>query len=361
MSGYDIKEQLKTEISDWVANHWWADDEVISGEMATTNCIFEDAEVEQVDLDKSDDDNYTFKCQFTLSGYPRDEDCFFYGDTIDAEVSGFISYDRAEGEWKINDTDVYAEVRHDDIEEDDDEEKYYLKQVITYDNADELIVKLAKFTTGLWFRGHSDESWELKPSIAREQFPDLSLEDELRTEFKNQTVFIKPDFHKSDIAELTFMMQHHGLPTRLLDWTTSPLVALYFAVSDRGKDTEEENACILALDPSQLNRSYGEYAKKIKYEEKHFTLNDNKAFAISSPYTDLRMKAQLSEFTVHMHYDDILDHTESGLFIKEKIIINWRIKKELREKLRGLGFDKASLFPDLDNISQNIRENILGE
>jgi len=154
-------------------------------------------------------------------------------------------------------------------------------------------------------------------------------------------------------------MQHHGLPTRLLDWTTSPLVALYFAVCDTKKDNVD--ACLWQLDPSQLNRFYkAEYPLECDGENQELYREvSDKTLAIHAPYTNLRMKTQRSEFTLHTHYRAIEEDISASVFLKEKLIISKKIKPELRRKLASLGIDRSFLFPDLDNIARTVADNIL--
>ena len=223
-----------------------------------------------------------------------------------------------------------------------------------FNSSDILLIYISKLPTGRWFRGHADAKWPLKPSIARIKNPSLSYEKKFRQKFENQTTFLDPASYPQDIVKLTFSMQHHGLPTRLLDWSTSPLTALYFAVNDH----DDCDGCLWELKPSSLNRQYGKafpFSKKIR---KNLIKKGEKVLAIHAPYTNLRMKSQMSEFTMHAHYEAMENDQKIRESLK-KISISHTIKEEIRKRLSNLGITRAALFPDLDNIAKTIKESIL--
>ena len=103
----------------------------------------------------------------------------------------------------------------------------------------DLLEKVADFYAGdptVLFRGQSNADWPLTPKLGRTTFrkrfgvslPDV--ETKLLAEFERQAV---PHLSTRSIQnswDRLALAQHHGLPTRLLDWSTSPLVALWFAV-----------------------------------------------------------------------------------------------------------------------------------
>ena len=89
------------------------------------------------------------------------------------------------------------------------------------------------YTDGSWiFRGVNSADYVLKPSIARGTLHyDYSrkLEDYVFTRFKRESLPYL-GFRPADDWDWLALAQHHGVPTRLLDWTESPLVAAFFAV-----------------------------------------------------------------------------------------------------------------------------------
>jgi len=113
-----------------------------------------------------------------------------------------------------------------------------------------------------WWRGQTDSRWALSPSLYRapshvrtgSATSQLTVEDEalyLRAFKLHGQMLARPV--PQDEVEWYFLMRHHGVPSRMLDWSENPLVALYFALRDHGGDGD---ACVWGMNPSQLNRHW---------------------------------------------------------------------------------------------------------
>lgn len=164
-------------------------------------------------------------------------------------------------------------------------------------------------------------------------------------------------------------MQHHRAPTRLLDWTESPLVALYFALNDPKTECEDKDAALWFLNPMELNRHSGHrhsFSKEILAFDVDEPLNQYLPDQVNARRTDLypiaaigprnspRMVAQAGTFTI-MHANPIpVEEVEDGKHIW-RMIIPSAFKKSLRAELSLLGINEYSLFPDLDRVADVAR------
>ena len=194
---------------------------------------------------------------------------------------------------------------------------------------------------GWIYRGVADSSFALLPKVGRSEFrAQYSLKSEallLRT-FKQRAIRHVSPQPTSELEWLA-LGQHHGLPTRLLDWTYSPLVALYFAI----KDHPAAEAAIYCRHMPRGDNSFDPFA--ITTPQKYYP-----------PHISPRIPAQHALFTVEP--DPTVEPTiADGVRIR----VPSGSKTKLRERLSLLGFHDESMFPDLDgacaHLSWRLRNN----
>lgn len=220
----------------------------------------------------------------------------------------------------------------------------------------------------MWFRGQSDYSWGLVPSVQRKDGMGKNYEQYISTNFMIHTMRLNPNAPQQyGRASWLTLMQHYGLPTRLLDWSESPLVALYFALS--GDEDAKTDAAVWMLNPMKLNKKvgYGEYVPPISYDslrgdlEGAFSDHDNDDYELQNRIIachgvgcDLRMYVQQSDFTIHSiteRLDQILKLDESCDYFY-KICIPQKIRKKLLVQLDAMGFHESSIYPDMEHIAK---------
>lgn len=213
-----------------------------------------------------------------------------------------------------------------------------------------------------WFRGQENAEWDIIPSLyrrdktyrfEREMYRDFSLKS---TAFLGQI----PETY----LEWLFIMQHYGIPTRLVDWTGSCLVALYFAIE---KTSLQDNAAVWILDPWSLNSTVIHCqtvpdCRDDIVRDYEFTNEKKKSteypIAIRPCHTTPRIVSQHGFFTLHGINDKGLGHIRNNFLPKiriEKIIIDAICRGPLVRELFCCGISRSTLFPELAGLSEDIR------
>lgn len=190
-----------------------------------------------------------------------------------------------------------------------------------------------------WFRGVSREDYQLVPRIGRgvasavqsvERF--LNLERLTLDRFKLRA---RPwlDHVPSDDWEWLTLMQHHGAPTRLLDWTTNALVALFFACCEN----EGEFGRVYARSPAVPAADMSTHPFKIA------------AVGVVDPvHMSYRVAAQSGVFTAHpLPWEPLSDCFSA-------VRIDPATKSKLMDDMESLGITRAAMFPGLDSVAADV-------
>lgn len=193
------------------------------------------------------------------------------------------------------------------------------------------------------YRGVKNKDFKLEPSIMRMGCEDesnlLQKEKCLFDDFKQQSIPHLDSIPKDDWEWLA-LAQHHGLPTRLLDWTGNPLVALYFAVEEETDTDSVVFALIDKKDPVSAEEFCSPFNLKPtddvkKYYPAHLTS---------------RIIAQNGLFTVHTNLTEAYKSTEMV-----KIIIQNKMRKILKKQLSLYGINRHSIYPGLDGLCNHLK------
>lgn len=219
----------------------------------------------------------------------------------------------------------------------------------------------------LWFRGHSDEGWELVPSVQRGKYAVGEIEQYMANDFYMRASVSMKDRPSQDYCGWMAMMQHYGLPTRLLDWSLSPLIALFFATNDYEKYPDKDG-CFWILRPGLLNEleGFGSYIypmdkytvmDMIKPAFNSRQINEEVADKIIACYPveyNMRIYTQQSAFTVHNSKKKLTSINNPELL--KKYIIPADCKKKILEELRICGITLRSVYPDVEHIAKELKD-----
>ena len=242
----------------------------------------------------------------------------------------------------------------------------------------------------IFYRGQSDKNFKLIPSIYREKRL-IESDDKIFKDFIAQS---PADFKGcTSTFEKLVKMQHYSLPTRLLDITTNPLVALYFACKNDAVDGklfrfevqisgikyfDSDAVSVVSniakrpidfsiedlreLDRNEFNseEEIQYLLHEIKYEKPHFqNIIDSKdierVFCVKPMFDNPRIIRQSGAFFLYGINGD-KSKPASLLFKSKEYIINKAQKQKIKKQLEALGIDKSMLFLEVEHVAEHIKD-----
>jgi len=223
------------------------------------------------------------------------------------------------------------------------------------------------------YRGMTDSSFELFTSLSRNcKDAKKELEPCILSNFTKYGALEDPLIEKSVWRQM-ILGQHHGLPTRLLDWSQSPLIALHFATAENNLDDMDDHDCVIwRIDIKELHAMLpGRYKKVLSDNQTSvFTVNmlnsvttsleqydedmqDKSMVVIEPPSIDPRIVNQYSFFAI---VPNAVDNIEEFFDKYTSNTVKFIIKKELRWRIRDMldqqNISERIIYSGLDGLSK---------
>lgn len=253
---------------------------------------------------------------------------------------------------------------------------------IRIESVAELIQRINDLPNHFLYRGQANSAWQLMSSLERVIGSDWSSEKADKFETYSLKKF-RSKFHlydreniqpQSKLAWLS-IMQHYGVPTRLIDFTESPYVALYFALESYGLESQEDLA-LYAIDYSEILEKSIQYIRSRDkgFQETSTTVFDKQdevfeevvdrfsydiAWIAEPKVLNSRLDKQAGSFLLSgnrsMRIEDILRLPLYDAADLIKFIIPAELCSGIFTLLRKMNMTSKSLYGDLDGLARSIR------
>ncbi|MFW5394083.1 FRG domain-containing protein, partial [Yersinia sp. 2544 StPb PI] len=227
----------------------------------------------------------------------------------------------------------------------------------------------------LWFRGVTNKNYSLTPGFVRANIK-INIETTSVLDFINCYQNYHPKVENP--WELYSLMQHYGFPTRLLDWSTSMIIALYFALDgepskdEQGKEIER---VVWAMKTGEINRfnimnrrtlptalGRGTRAEKylpipLRLTDDHENEFESNPLAFRVPLSNRRINAQKGCFTIHGSNNEGIEKVmvDNGIGSDiYKFIFNETTASKMRSYLHRMQINEDDIYQDLNSLSRRI-------
>ena len=269
----------------------------------------------------------------------------------------------------------------------------------------QVVEDLSSCCSGLWFRGQSSAYYQLLPGSLRSatritdgygnkivrgltyhstagDVTSISTERML-DEFKCRArPFVVANVNND--FEWMFLAQHHGLPTRLLDWSTNALVALYFAASSakiekgngddaceefldpKRSDGRDDGFAVFSINPCLINKetidvnepvdASGDYETWKHYIDPTASSSAMLPICVVAPHISSRIRSQSGNFTLHGSYIQPLERLSLLIPLITKIFIPNTSTQTMITSLDRIGVNRSFIYPSLDSVAFDIAE-----
>ena len=223
------------------------------------------------------------------------------------------------------------------------------------------------------YRGMPNVDFKMMPSLKRIcKGKSRILEPVILSNFTKYAVLEDPSIEDSVWRQM-ILGQHHGLPTRLLDWSFSSLVSMHFALSETNLDHMDQHDCVVwRVDIDELHGMLPEKYQRVMEKEKttafslkmlqeactgpeeyDMDMQGRSMLIVEPPSIEQRIVNQFSFFSI---IPSGMDDVEEFLNVYTKNTVRFIIKKEIRWQARDLldqlNISERIIYPGLDGLSR---------
>jgi len=190
----------------------------------------------------------------------------------------------------------------------------------------------------------------LLPKIARYEVKDVeTIEQEMLEDFKRRSTYLI-DYHPGNSWDWLALAQHHGMATRLLDWSENPLIALWFSMATKSDIIDADYTVVWGFKvPSR---------DLVANTEQMDSIKQGTIKVFKPDHITKRITAQFGWFTVHTanHEKHFVSFEQSHEYSKHlfKIKVNSNCFSECKKRLHNYGINSASMYPDIDGLAKHV-------
>lgn len=175
------------------------------------------------------------------------------------------------------------------------------------------------------------------------------------SQFKIQShQFMESPWDVTNDVEWMLHAQHYGIPTKLMDFTTSHLISLLFALEKAFLPDQEHDSVVYFLNPIELNNQVIQQSQILNISDS--TLKSDcydGPFVVQGRRINPRVDAQKGLFVYFQDDDEALDET-FGEDIIRKLVIKGIEKKNILASLYSMGISFTSIYPELSSVARDI-------